>query len=151
MSPWVLGFGAVVPNLPTQTAVVFGAIIAVSSIATLIAFETWELYIVAVFAAGSITSPWMFGIADRVATAMLVVAGLTALATSITHTLLLRRLVRTTADRQASRIVRDDLRSSNPSNQSVRRVPGEKEPDRRYRGASPRTELGKTVHFVGNR
>lgn len=125
ISPWILGFGAAVPNLPTQTAVVIGAAIAVSSLATLIAFETWELYIVATFAAGSITAPWILGIADRTAIVTLVLAGVSALAVSITRILLVRRLGSAPAARK--NIAGDFFDGFKAS---VRRLPPEKEPGR---------------------
>lgn len=130
ISPWILGFGVAVPDLPTQTAVVIGAVIAVSSIATLIAFETWELYIIAAFAAGSITAPWMLGIADRAAIVTLVLAGVSALAVCITRILLVRRPASASTGRKALQMASDHLPSLPGLKASARRLPPEKEPDR---------------------
>ncbi|MFB6452827.1 SPW repeat protein [Bradyrhizobium tunisiense] len=130
ISPWILGFGSEVPDLPTQTAVVIGAAIAVSSLATLIAFETWELYIVAAFAAGSITAPWILGIADRTAIVTLVLAGVSALSACITRILLVRRLASAPADRKTSQVTSDHFPSATGFKPSVRRLAPEKEPGR---------------------
>jgi len=142
ISPWILGFGAAVPDLPTQTAVVIGAGIAVSSLATLIAFETWELYIVAVFAAGSITSPWMLGIPDRTAIGTLVLAGVSTLAISITRIVLVRRLESASAGRKASQMASDQFPSLPGLKASARRLPSESEPDRYPRKRENRYETG---------
>ncbi|TCU69296.1 SPW repeat-containing protein [Bradyrhizobium sp. R2.2-H] len=143
ISPWILGFGAAVPDLPTQTAVVIGAGLAVSSLATLIAFETWELYIVAAFAAGSITSPWMLGIADRTAIVTLVLAGVSALAISITRILLVRRLESASAGQKASQMTSDHFPSMPGLKASARRMPPEREPDRYPRSASTDRKRGQ--------
>ncbi|MGJ5139018.1 SPW repeat domain-containing protein [Bradyrhizobium oligotrophicum] len=56
-SPWVLGFGGPVTNTATQTAGVLGAVIAVTSVAALRAFEAWEEYILVLASALAILSP----------------------------------------------------------------------------------------------
>lgn len=56
-SPWVLGFGGPVTNTATQTAGVVGAVIGVTSVAALTAFEAWEEYILVLASASAILSP----------------------------------------------------------------------------------------------
>lgn len=90
ISPWVLGFGAPKPNLPTQIVSVIGAAIGVTGIATVIAFEIWELYIVIAFAIASIASPWLFSISEDGAFVALILGGLSALATSGAHIIIIR-------------------------------------------------------------
>jgi hypothetical protein len=103
MSPWVLGFGAPKPNLPTQIVSVLGAVIGVTGIAAVIAFEIWELYIVIAFAIASIASPWLFGVTEHSAFLVLILTGLSALATSGAHILIIRR-TRATTDQVDSRL-----------------------------------------------
>lgn len=103
LSPWLLGFGAPKPNLPTQIVSVMGAIIGVTGIAAVIAFEVWELYIVIAFAIASIASPWLFGITEHSAFLVLILAGLLALATSGAHILIIRR-TRATTDQVDSKL-----------------------------------------------
>jgi hypothetical protein len=74
-----------------------GAIIGVTGIATVIAFEVWELYIVIASAIASIASPWLFGITEHSAFLVLILAGLSALATSGAHIVIVRS-TRATAD-----------------------------------------------------
>ena len=150
ISPWILGFGSAVPDLPTQTAVVIGAAIAVASLATLVAFETWELYIVATFAAGSITAPWILGIADRTAIVTLVLAGVSALAVCITRILLVRRLGSAPVARKTSLVTSDRLPSSTGFKASVRRLPPEKEPGRHPQEREYRYELPEASGPVRN-
>ncbi|WP_284417769.1 MULTISPECIES: SPW repeat protein [unclassified Bradyrhizobium] len=56
-SPWVLGFGGPVTNTSTQTAGVLGAVIGVTSVAALTAFEAWEEYILVLASMAAILSP----------------------------------------------------------------------------------------------
>lgn len=58
LSPWLLGFSGPSPHLATQSAATLGAIIAVTSIATLTAFEMWELYILLAAALAAMTASW---------------------------------------------------------------------------------------------
>lgn len=104
ISPWLLGFGAPKPNLPTQIVSVMGAVIGVTGLAAVIAFEVWELYIVVAFAIASIASPWLFGISNFGANLALILAGSAALATSGAHILVIRR--RSTKTNQANRKLR---------------------------------------------
>lgn len=90
ISPWVLGFGAAKPNLPTQVVSVMGTVIGVTGLAAVIAFEIWELYIVIACAVASIASPWLFGISERSAFIALILGGLSALATSGAHVIIRR-------------------------------------------------------------
>lgn len=96
ISPWLLGFGAPKPNLPTQIVGVIGAIIGVTGIAAVIAFEVWELYIAIASAIASIASPWLFGITEHSAFLVLTLAGLSALATSSAHIVIVRSTRATT-------------------------------------------------------
>lgn len=60
LSPWVLGFGAPTPNVPSQSAVVGGAFIGVLSFSALYAFEVWEEWLILIVAVGALASPWIF-------------------------------------------------------------------------------------------
>ena len=56
-SPWILGYAT--DSLPTQNAVVVGAIIAVAAAAALYAFRAWEEWLSVALAAWLIASPWL--------------------------------------------------------------------------------------------
>jgi hypothetical protein len=60
LSPWLMGFGSPTPNVPTQSAGVTGAFIAVLSIAVLYAYEQWEAWLIAIVAVCTLASPWIF-------------------------------------------------------------------------------------------
>ncbi|CCD90811.1 membrane hypothetical protein [Bradyrhizobium sp. ORS 375] len=76
-SPWVLGFGGPVTNTATRTAGVLGAVIAVTSVAALRAFEAWEEYILVVASALAILSPAFIDLPGSAA----VTVGLSGIAT----------------------------------------------------------------------
>jgi hypothetical protein len=76
LSPWVLGFGARTPNVPTQAAAVSGAFIAVLSFAALYAFEVWEEWLILLAALGATVSPWIFHFAGTTAATTLLAGGL---------------------------------------------------------------------------
>lgn len=59
LSPWLLGFGAPTPNLPTQSAGVSGAFIVLLSFSALYAFEVWEEWLILIVAVGALASPWI--------------------------------------------------------------------------------------------
>jgi hypothetical protein len=60
LSPWVLGFGAPTPNVPSQSAVVGGAFIGVLAFSALYAFEVIEEWLILFVAVGALASPWIF-------------------------------------------------------------------------------------------
>ncbi|MGJ5181108.1 SPW repeat domain-containing protein [Bradyrhizobium oligotrophicum] len=76
-SPWVLGFGGPVTNVATRTAGVLGAVIAVTSVAALRAFEAWEEYILVLASALAILSPAFIDLPGSAA----VTVGLSGIAT----------------------------------------------------------------------
>lgn len=91
VSPWVLGFGAEPPNVPTQSAVVVGTAIAIASVATLIAFEAWEVWLILLAAACAVLSPWIFGFAGTDAMVVHLVAGAISAGLAVARIARLRR------------------------------------------------------------
>ncbi|KRR20490.1 SPW repeat domain-containing protein [Bradyrhizobium retamae] len=60
LSPWLLGFGAPTPNVPSQSAGVSGTFIGILSFSALYAFEVWEEWLILIVAVGALASPWIF-------------------------------------------------------------------------------------------
>ena len=92
LSPWVLGFGASSPNVPTQSAGVVGTAIAVSSVATLIAFEVWEVWLILLAAACALLSPWILGFTGTNAMVVHLVAGAISAGLAVARITRLRRV-----------------------------------------------------------
>lgn len=95
VSPWILGFGANSPNIPTQSAGVAGTAIAVLAIAALSAFEVWEEWLILFFAACALAAPWVFGFEGTSAMFVHLAAGTISLILATTRLMLMRRSAQT--------------------------------------------------------
>jgi hypothetical protein len=93
LSPWILGFGAHSPNVPTQSAGVTGTAIAVLAIAALSAFEVWEEWLILVFAAWALAAPWVLGFEGTSAMFVHLASGAISLVVAATRLMLMRRSV----------------------------------------------------------
>jgi hypothetical protein len=91
LSPWILGFGANSPNVPTQSAGVIGAAIAILAIAALLGFEVWEEWLIQFFAASALAAPWVLGFEGASVTFVHLVAGAASLVLATTRIMLMRR------------------------------------------------------------
>ena len=73
VSPWTLGFSS---GAPSQNAFVSGIIIAVISIAALVAFAVWEEWLNLIMGIWVMVSPWVLGFTATTAMRVHIVIGI---------------------------------------------------------------------------
>jgi hypothetical protein len=81
ISPWALRF--YLDDVATPNAVIVGFLIVFTEVVELSIFRDWEEWINVVLGAWLLTSPWVLGIANPMATADFVVVGLLVLALAL--------------------------------------------------------------------